>query len=114
VKRFSVRARERNVFSRGSSPGTRLANALQTLGKRLADPSRSVGDGVALISECRFMRYSLAFQGITFESLVDACSVLGKWLWDGLEQQTDPTRGNRSDGFGNARETLGTTLALLS
>jgi hypothetical protein len=84
VKRFSVRARERNVFSRGSSPGTRLANALQTLGKRLADPSRSVGDGVALISECRFMRYSLAFQGITFGALWTRVVSLGKWLWDGF------------------------------
>ena len=69
MNRFSVRARERNVFPWGSHPVTRLANALQTLGKRLADPSRSMGDGVALISECRFISYSLAFQGITFGAL---------------------------------------------
>jgi hypothetical protein len=93
VNRFSVRARERNVFPWGSSPGTRLGNALQTLGKRLADPSRSVGSGVALISECRFVRYSLAFQGITFGALWTRAVSSKNGFGTALEHQTGPSRG---------------------
>ena len=69
MNRFPVRAREHSVFPGGSAPVIRLANTLQTLGKRVADPRRSMGHGSALIGECRFMSYSLAFQGITLGAL---------------------------------------------
>ena len=70
----------------------RLANALQTLGKCLADPCRSMGYGCALIGECRFMSYSLAFQGITFGALWTASMSLENGLRTALEHQLGPLR----------------------
>jgi len=96
----SVRAREHNVFSRGSAPVTRLTNALQMLGKRYADPYRSVGDGVALINERRFMSYSLAFQGIKFASLWTREVSPENGFGTALEHQIGPFSGIRGNGLG--------------
>ena len=62
-----------------------------------------MGHGAALISEHRFMSYSLAFQGITFGALWTASISVGKRLWDGFGTSIAPLRGIRGDGLGDAR-----------
>ena len=75
------RAHERSQRTlAGSYAVTRFANSLETLGKRLTDPARSMGDGAALNSECRFMSYSLAFQRITFRAVWTYTPNVGRWL----------------------------------
>jgi len=93
---------ERNVFPWGSSPGTRLGNALQTTRQTLGGSIsiRVAFSGVALISECRFVRYSLAFQGIYVLGAFGHVPSLEKWLLGtALEHQTGPSRADRGDGF---------------
>ena|ERR1035437_402445 len=101
-------------FPGGPPQVTRLANALQTLGKCFADPSRSRGYGVALISDRGFMRYSLAFQGITFGALWTRVVSSENSFGTALEHQIGPFSGIRGDGLGDARAAPGTTLVLLS
>ena len=88
------------MFSRGSTLVICLANVLQMLGKCLADPSRSIGHGIAVISECRFMRYSLALQGITFRALWTHAVSSKNRFRTALEPSNGPFSGIRGDGLG--------------
>ncbi len=109
-----MRARDHSMHHWGSKWVTRLANALQTLGKRLADPSRSMGDGVALISECRFVSYSLAFQGITFGALWTSAVSSKNGFGTALEHKTDLCLGFEAMAWGRVVEGRGLSLVLLS